>query len=132
MLEIELRQPLELSLVFAPGNSAIQLQLPQTAVAIAYTASPSTAIILAAPPPLSFSTSEPSPVLEHREVLPISEEGAYIFTLSHTSRRPHLSSLFLNGVRTTYGDDYVINATTLTWIASLSLLPSDELEILYL
>lgn len=47
--------------------------------------------------------------------LAYSPSGAY--TLPATPSRPDLSLLFINGAKQTYGLDYNINGTVLSWIS---------------
>jgi hypothetical protein len=65
-----------------------------------------------------------------RELLPITIAGQTAFTLSTIPTIPHLSRLFLNGVKALYAVDYSINEVQLNWLG-VTLSDDDELEIFY-
>lgn len=78
-------------------------------------------------------TPEPTDSLQlTRQLLTVTTTGQTVFSLSAIAASPQLSELYVNGVKATYGAEYSINNTTLTWLmTSLQLQPSDEFEILY-
>lgn len=57
-------------------------------------------------------------------------EQAY-FQLAASPSQPHLSQLYINGIKATYSTEYLIDGQGLTWIGPPSLEPGDEVEILY-
>jgi hypothetical protein len=64
-----------------------------------------------------------------RELLAIAD-GQTVFTLTSIPTLPHLSRLFLNGVKATYGSSYMVNSAQLVWLG-VELSDDDELEIFY-
>jgi hypothetical protein len=64
-----------------------------------------------------------------RELLAIVD-GQTVFPLVAIPTSPHLSRLFLNGVKATYAIDYTLNSLQLTWLG-ITLSDNDELEIFY-
>ncbi|MGA7934724.1 MAG: hypothetical protein WCA35_14360 [Kovacikia sp.] len=76
-------------------------------------------------------TQGPPGSAAYRNVLTAST-GQTVFNLLNTSTMPHLSQLYINGVKATYGTEYVINLTVLTWLGDLRLEPEDEIEINYI
>jgi hypothetical protein len=68
---------------------------------------------------------------EQWEILTIESIGQSAFTLASIPSQPHLSQVFLNGVKATFATDYTINLSVLTWL-SVALDPdTDTLEIIY-
>ncbi len=57
--------------------------------------------------------------------------GQTSFNLTSTPTQPHLSKVFLNGVKASYGTEYMINSSVLNWLAAVALNSSDTLEIFY-
>lgn len=72
----------------------------------------------------------PGSTSSYRDVL-AATSGQTVFTLARTPALPHLSALYINGVKATYGVAYTINAAVLTWLSSLRLEPTDAIEINY-
>ncbi len=58
-------------------------------------------------------------------------DGQTVFTLPSVPSLPHLSAVYLNGVRSRYGVDYVIDGLVLTWQGVRLSSVTDFLEILY-
>lgn len=69
---------------------------------------------------------------QRREPIPVIEVGQTFFMLAAEAIQPQLSELYVNGIKQTFGEDYAINGSILTWLSSLILEPSDDMEILYL
>lgn len=69
---------------------------------------------------------------EVHEILTIQTDGQTECTLLHLPILPHLSELFINGVRARYGLQYIIDGTKLEWIGGLYLETTDSLTIDYL
>ncbi len=68
---------------------------------------------------------------EVRETLPVAAPAQVSFTLFKVPYQASLSRLSLNGLEQRYGTDYTIAGTTLTWLSSIILAPTDVLEIIY-
>jgi hypothetical protein len=68
---------------------------------------------------------------EYFQVLTIDSEGQTEFALEHIPSTPAGSKLFLNGQKVAYEEDYNISVDSLTWIGSILLDVSDELQIYY-
>lgn len=68
----------------------------------------------------------------HRDILAATVIGQSVFTLSAVPALPHLSELYINGVKAFFGTEYTINAiaSALTWLG-ITLEPTDKLEIFY-
>jgi hypothetical protein len=66
-----------------------------------------------------------------REVLAIANNNQTVFSLTTTPTKPHLSLLYLNGIKAKHGIDYVLNGNLLNWISAIALETTDDLEILY-
>jgi hypothetical protein len=66
-----------------------------------------------------------------QELLTIDVTAQTLFTLMAIAVRPETSTLFLNGVKATYGRDYLLDGVLLTWLMPLQLQPEDKLEIYY-
>jgi hypothetical protein len=73
---------------------------------------------------------DPTAHPETREILTIVP-GNTVFTLSQIPANPHLSQLYLNGIKATFGIEYNINAAQLSWLSPLPLEPTDSLEVIY-
>jgi len=57
--------------------------------------------------------------------------GQTVFTLAAVPALPHLSYLFLNGVKAMFGPDYTINGANVNWQNRVQLGASDEFEVFY-
>jgi hypothetical protein len=69
---------------------------------------------------------------ETPELLPVTVNGQTVFTLSSSPVQPALSRLTVNEQTVTYGIDYTIALTTLTWISTkYPLSTTDTLHIIY-
>jgi hypothetical protein len=79
----------------------------------------------AEPPPDPVSNSG-----SQREILAIATPGQSVFTLSGTPTQPHLTGLYLNGVKAMYGIDYSINGSLVNWLG-VELVSADFLEIFF-
>jgi hypothetical protein len=80
---------------------------------------------------LDLHNADPNAHRQIRQVLSIDNNGVTSFTLDEAPSLPHLSELFLNGIKARYGDHYTINATQLNWIDPMQLEPTDYLEVLF-
>ena len=69
---------------------------------------------------------------EVHEILTAATHGQTVFTLLHTPLLPHLSELYINGVRARYGLQYIIDGTKLEWISGIVLETTDSVTIDYL
>lgn len=69
--------------------------------------------------------------IDDRAMLTVNQPGQTTFTLPKVARSPHLSELFVNGIKATYATEYTIDGVILTWRSSLVLEPSDEVELNY-
>lgn len=67
---------------------------------------------------------------ENRQVF-IPTTGQTVFVLNAIALNPHLSMLWLNGVKVNYPSDYTLDSTLLTWRSATRLEDTDLLEILY-
>lgn len=79
-------------------------------------------------PPLE---EEDIPPLGKRVVLTIEAVGQDFFDLEEMPAMPHLSELFVAGIKATYGAEYVIDGFRLQWRSPLLLEPGDEVELVY-
>lgn len=105
--------------------SSVQLVLVQPTEQSAFNlASPTTFIEL--------GDDTPSSSQLNRQILLISTNGQTLFTLPHSPALPELSELYLNGVKTRFGIDFLIDNNTLQWLNSqLELEENDRFEFLY-
>ncbi|MBW4596201.1 MAG: hypothetical protein KME46_25685 [Brasilonema angustatum HA4187-MV1] len=74
--------------------------------------------------------SPPPPKVEQRQQF-IPTYGQTRFTLFTTPKYPHLTKLFINGLKALFGTEYVIDASQLTWTGYYVLQPDDYVEIFY-
>lgn len=111
-------QPNQTTVTVAPNQTDVTLKPAPTKVIEAGTPGP------AGPPGPSGSAS-------YRDVLTVASPGQTTFNLLHTPDFPGLSQLYINGVKATYGAEYTINTSILSWLSSLRLEPTDEIEITY-
>ena len=100
---------------------------------------PPTPLVITITPPTSLApiNVHPGPsvlnVISHSflyERLTITV-GQTIFSLNATPLTPSLTWLVLNGVKTLFGSDYIIDRDLVSWISTLSLEVGDLLEIYY-
>jgi hypothetical protein len=80
---------------------------------------------------IAAHNSDPNAHPKTRQVLSIDTDGVTSFTLSEAPSLPHLSELFLNGIKATYGVHYNINAAQLNWTDPMQLESTDSLEVLF-
>ena len=70
--------------------------------------------------------------IDARDVLTITVNNQTVFNLSMTPENVNLTQLMINGQKQTYGIDYTIAGTVLTWLnTSFRLATTDRMEIYY-
>lgn len=69
---------------------------------------------------------------QNRELLTIGSNNQTVFQLTGIPASPSKANVFLNGVKQTYANDFIINNVILTWLSIVNLSVSDILEIYYL
>ncbi|MBD2090210.1 hypothetical protein H6F67_10135 [Microcoleus sp. FACHB-1515] len=74
---------------------------------------------------------EDIPPLGKRVVLEVEAVGQDFFDLEEMPIAPHLSELFVGGIKATYGSEYVIDGFRLQWRSPLLLEPGEEIELVY-
>lgn len=67
-----------------------------------------------------------------QQLLAVTSANQTAFNLSAIPALPHLSLLFVNGEKSRYPQDFVINSSVLTWNNRVSLDAFDEVEFYYL
>lgn len=64
-------------------------------------------------------------------LLTVEATNQTTLALPTSPKNPHKSELFVNGIKATYGKDYIVDGVVLSWLEPLTLEPSDEIEIIY-
>lgn len=65
------------------------------------------------------------------ETIPVVGNGQVVFTLSEAPSQPTAVSMFVNGLRQTYGTDFTVSSTTVTYTSAISLSTADKVDFLY-
>jgi hypothetical protein len=73
----------------------------------------------------------PPSAVRSRQFLPVNTYGQTMFVLERSPKLPHLMDLYINGVRVTFGIDYIINSLLLQWLNRYPLDTDDLLEAIY-
>lgn len=70
--------------------------------------------------------------VDTRDILTVTVNGQTVFTLSTIPENVNISQLMINGCKQTYGTDYTIVGTTVTWLnTNFTLATTDRVEIYY-
>lgn len=66
------------------------------------------------------------------QTLVVVQDGQTIFELSSTPPYPERSRLYVNGLKASFGTDYIIDASLLKWLnKAYTIQINDSLEIIY-
>lgn len=77
------------------------------------------------------STTRVVLVHQKREVVTVGSNAQTVFEMATAPGSPSTSELVVNGVQYSYGVDYMIDATTITWTGVFDLSTTDRMEVFY-
>lgn len=80
-----------------------------------------------------FTPSTPTQTIgasEIREAF-VPTPGQTTFALSNIPEYPHLTRVWLNGVKADFSNHFIIDGSILKWLSSIRLEPSDLFEVIY-